>query len=125
MDVRLLLPGDSDSELAMAVQHSHYADLLEAGVKIYENHDEVLHTKMIVVDGVWSVVGSSNFDQRSVLFNDEVDAVIVGSNTAQELGRMFEDDLAKATPIDRAAWQDRPLSQRMKDMVARFWQSLL
>src|SRR4051812_29322597 len=57
VDVRLFLPDDSDSALAIAVQHSHYADLLEAGVKIYESRDEVLHSKTMIVDGVWSVIG--------------------------------------------------------------------
>jgi cardiolipin synthase len=125
VDVRLFLPDASDSSLAIAVQHSHYADLLEAGAKIYESHDEVLHSKTIIVDGVWSVIGSSNFDHRSVLFNDEVDAVIVGSDTARELERMFDDDLTKAHQIDLMAWHDRPISQTLKDVAARIWQSLL
>jgi cardiolipin synthase len=125
VDVRILLPDDSDSELAMAVQHSRYEDLLEAGVKIYESHDEVLHSKTIVVDGVWSVIGSSNFDHRSVVFNDEVDAVVVGSDTAKELERMFGDDLANAHQIDRMEWGDRPLGTRFKDFVARIWQIML
>src|SRR5690349_18095548 len=62
VDVRLLLPGDSDSGMAMAVAHSHYSALLEAGVKIYETQNLVLHSKTVVIDGVWTVIGSSNFD---------------------------------------------------------------
>jgi len=86
----------------------------------------VLHTKLIIVDGVWSVIGSSNFDHRSVLFNDEVDAVVVGSDTAQELERMFEDDVANASRIDLEGWQDRSVFQRLKDVAARIiWQNLL
>lgn len=125
VDVQILVPNDSDSEMAIAVQHSRYADLLEAGVKIHEVHNEVLHSKTIVVDGVWSVIGSSNFDHRSVLFNDEVDAVVVGSDTARELESMFEDDLAKAHRINPAMWHDRPVSQKLKEIIARIWQTLL
>jgi cardiolipin synthase len=125
VDVRLLVPDHSDSQLAIAVQHSRYADLLEAGVRIYEIHGEVLHSKTIVIDGVWSVVGSSNFDQRSVLFNDEVDAVVLGTDTAQALEGMFRDDLAQARQIDPAAWADRPIADRVSDYLARLWQGLL
>ena len=125
IDVRLFVPDDSDSQMAIAVQHSRYSELLDAGVKIYESHDQVLHTKTIVVDGVWSIIGSSNFDHRSVLFNDEVDAVVVGSNTAFELERMFEEDIAKAHPIDLREWHDRDISQKMTDFLARLWESLL
>jgi cardiolipin synthase len=125
VEVRLLLPDRSDSALSIAVGHSHYAELLKAGVKIYETHDLVLHSKTVVVDGVWSVVGSSNFDHRSVVFNDEVDAVVLGEDTAQALEAMFEDDRAAATPIDLAAWNQRPVIVRIKELYARVWQNLL
>jgi cardiolipin synthase len=125
VEVRLLLPDRSDSELANDVAHSRYSDLLEAGVKIFEIHDVVLHSKTVVVDGVWSIIGSSNFDHRSVLFNDEVDAVVLGSATAQQMHDHFEEDLRDAQQIDPATWGDRPLSQKVSEYWARFWQSLL
>jgi len=125
VDVRLLLPDRSDSEQAIAVAHSRYSDLLEAGVKIYETHDLVLHSKIVVIDGVWSVIGSSNFDQRSVLFNDEVDAIVLGSGTAQALEKMFADDLADAHRIDITTWEKRPFWQRVREFFSRTWQSLL
>lgn len=89
VDVRLLLPSESDSKMALAVGRSHYGDLLEAGVKIYEVQNEVLHSKTASIDGVWTAVGSSNFDPRSVVFNDEVDAIVLGSATATAFERMF------------------------------------
>jgi cardiolipin synthase len=125
VDVRLLLPDKSDSETSVAIAHSHYEDLLDAGVKIYETHGLVLHSKTVVVDGVWSVIGSSNFDHRSVLFNDEVDAVVLGSDTAQELEQMFEDDQQGAQAVDRKMVEDRPFFEKMKGVLSRFWQSLL
>lgn len=125
VDVRLLLPDQSDSMSAIAVAHSHYGDLMEAGVKIYETHGIVLHSKTVIIDGIWSAVGSSNFDQRSVLFNDEVDAVVLGTETAGALGKMFEDDISTANRIDPATWHDRPLSDKMREIVARTWQNLL
>jgi cardiolipin synthase A/B len=78
VDVRLILPGQSDSSAAYHAGRSHYSQLLEAGVKIYERRGSLLHVKTAIVDGVWSCVGSSNLDWRSALDNDEINAVIVG-----------------------------------------------
>ncbi|HYS45244.1 MAG TPA: phospholipase D-like domain-containing protein [Rhizomicrobium sp.] len=116
IDVRLLLPSDSDSKMALAVGRSHYGYLLEAGVKIYEVQNEVLHSKTASIDGVWTSVGSSNFDPRSVVFNDEVDAIVLGSATAGEFQHIFEADTARAGQIDQAAWRHRPLGQRLLEL---------
>jgi len=125
VDVRLLLGDQSDSELALTVARSRYSDLLAGGVKIYETHGVMLHSKTIVIDGVWSVVGSSNFDHRSVLYNDEIDAVVLGSETAQELEAMFADDLRGASQIDPATWDKRPVLEQLDGVFWRLWQSML
>lgn len=125
VDVRLEVPDASDSDLSIDVQHSRYEDLLEAGVQIFETHDEILHSKSAVIDGVWSVIGSSNFDHRSILFNDEVDAVVVGGDTAQALEALFSKDFAAAKRIDPARWKERPFSQKLRETIARVTQSML
>ncbi len=125
VDVRLLLPGISDSEAALAVGHSHYEDLLEAGAHIFEYRRSMLHSKYIIVDDVWSVVGSSNFDHRSVLFNNEVDAVLLGRDTAAQLESLFRDESARAVAIDLAKWRERPIGERLHEFLARTWQVLL
>jgi cardiolipin synthase len=125
VDVRLLLPSHSDSAPALAAQHSHYAELLKAGVKIYERSDGILHSKTVVVDGVWSVVGSSNFDHRSVLFNDEVDAVVISTTTGAQLEHYFQQDLEHASGIDLASWEQRPMGQKLREHFWRLWEQLL
>jgi cardiolipin synthase A/B len=122
IDVRLLLPGKSDSGLSLAVGHPHYWELLEAGVKIYEAKDAILHSKSAVVDGVWSVIGSPNFDHRSVLFND---AVVLGQETVTGLQGILDSEMHDAAPIDREAWSHRPLGDRPEERFGRIWQSLL
>lgn len=124
VDVRLLLPGTSDSPRALAIGRSNYSDLLEAGVKIYETRSEILHSKTAVIDSVWSVVGSSNFDHRSVLFNDEVDAVILGRETASMLETVFKDDMKGSHTIRLAQWRGRPFSERVDEAFSRVWQEL-
>ena len=125
VDVRLMLPDKSDSTRAIEVAHSSYADLLEAGVKIYESHDVVLHSKTVVIDGVWTAIGSSNFDQRSVVFNDEVDAIVLGSATAQAMQKMFVDDIRDARRIDLATWDGRPFWQKVEELFSGIWQNML
>ena len=124
-DVRLVVPDASDSDLAIDVQHSRYEDLLEAGVQIFETHDEILHSKSAVIDGVWSVIGSSNFDHRSVLFNDEVDAVVIGKNTGEQLAGLFESDLQHANSIDLETWRKRSVFTRIREQFWRLWEKLL
>src|SRR5690606_34030557 len=77
VDVRIAVAGKSDSALLLALSRRFYGGLLEAGVRIFESEDTVLHAKTAVVDGVWSTVGSSNLDYRSFIHNHEVNAVIV------------------------------------------------
>jgi cardiolipin synthase len=125
VDVRLLLPDHSDSEMALAAQHARYEDLLEAGVRIFETRSEVLHSKTVVIDGVWSGVGSSNFDRRSVLFNDEVDVVVLGADTGDALEKMFLDDIRDAREITAQKWRRRPLSHRLNELFAVPWEGHL
>ena len=125
VDVRLLLPGRSDSPLSLAVAHSRYSELLEGGVKIYETNNVILHSKTVVVDGVWSAIGSSNIDHRSVIFNDEVDVVVLGSAAAQELEDLFAANQAAAKPIEIRTWNRRPVWGRLREMYALFVENLL
>jgi cardiolipin synthase len=72
VDVKLILPGFSDFSLVFQASRSYYSELLDAGVKIFERRDALLHAKTAVIDGVWSRVGSANIDWRGFLHNDEV-----------------------------------------------------
>ena len=125
VDVRLMTPAHTDEAMAQAVGRSHYGDLLDAGVKIFEMQDGMLHSKWATIDGVWSVVGSSNFDHRSILFNDEVDAVVLGSATAQQLEALFDREEAKARPVTPQGWTHRPLGERIREIYSSAVEALL
>ncbi|HEY0340867.1 MAG TPA: phospholipase D-like domain-containing protein [Steroidobacteraceae bacterium] len=125
VDVRLLLPAHSDSGAALAVQHSHYEELLRAGIKIYERDDGILHSKTMVIDRVWSIIGSSNFDHRSVLFNDELDAVVLGKETGERLAAIFTADLQHAEAIDPRQWARRSAVEHLRESFWRLWEQLL
>jgi cardiolipin synthase len=125
VDVRLILPSQSDSPAAYHAGRSYYAQLLEAGVKIYERRGSLLHVKTAIVDGVWSCIGSSNLDWRSALDNDEINAVIVGREFGQQMQAAYAKDIAASDAIDLATWRRRPLQLRFKELAARLWGPLL
>jgi cardiolipin synthase A/B len=122
VEVTLVLPSYTDFWAVFHAGRSHYAELLDAGVKIYERQTALLHAKTAVVDGVWSTVGSSNMDWRSFLHNEEVNAVILGIGFGKEMEAMFERDVAGSTRIDAETWGRRPISVRMKEWAARVWE---
>src|SRR5207245_10645544 len=94
-------------------------NLREADVKIYEARDVILHAKSVAIDGVWSSIGSSNFDRRSVLFNGEVDVVVLGRATGTRMEAIFNEDIGEADRVEPAAWADRSLSERFDELTAR------
>lgn len=122
VDVTLVLPSYTDFWGVFHAGRSHYSDLLEAGVKIYERQQALLHSKTIVIDGVWSTVGSSNLDWRSFLHNEELNAVILGWDFGREMEAMFEADLRDSVRIEREAWSRRPVETRMKEWLGRAWE---
>jgi len=99
--------------------------LLNAGVKVYERRDALLHAKTAVIDGVWSTVGSTNLDWRSAVFNNEVNAVVLGADFANEMEEMFQKDLRLSTEIELTSWQQRPFISRLKEWIGRFWERWL
>jgi cardiolipin synthase len=125
VDVRIILPSHSDETEVLAVQRSYYAGLLRAGIKIYERRTGIVHSKTLVVDGVWSLVGSSNFDQRSILFNDEVDVVVLGNRTADQLRAGIKADIRNGQQIDWKFVRQQPVTQHLKAWFWRLWQRLL
>src|SRR5678815_6173652 len=89
VDVRLMLPGFSDFWAPVYAGRSHYADLLAAGVRIYEWREALMHAKTAVIDSRWSSVGSTNLDWRSFVHNYEADLVVVDTAFAREMERRF------------------------------------
>jgi cardiolipin synthase len=122
VDVRLILPGRTDSWLVFHAGRAHYEELLAGGVRLYERRGAMLHAKTVVIDGVWSTVGSSNLDARSFLHNDEVTAVILGQGFGAQMQAMFEADIASSDEVTHDAWGRRGAGDRAKEMLAGLWE---
>ena len=121
VDVKIILPGISDSMLALHAQRHYYAELLRSGVKVYEHKSSLLHAKTAVVDSVWSTVGSTNMDFLSLLNNDEVNAVILNKEFAAEMEKMFAGDLADSRQIRWDEWKRRPWLPRAREWVVNIF----
>ena len=125
VEVKLILPGISDSWIVLRAGQSYYGELLSAGVQIYELRGALLHAKTAVVDDVWSTVGSTNLDWRSFLYNDELNTSVLGLEFGRAMTAMFEADLRDATRIDLARWQDRAVGDWLEERAARLFASWL
>lgn len=125
VDVRLLLPAKTDSNLVYYASRSYYDELLSAGVKIYERQDALLHAKTGMVDSVWSTIGSTNLDWRSFVSNYEINAVMLGQEFSAKMKALYEKDLGTSKLITLDAWRSRSLLARLKERSARIWARFL
>lgn len=118
--VRILLPGPHlDSETVKIASRGSWGALLRHGATIHVYQPTMLHTKLLVVDGEFVSVGSTNFDMRSLKLNDEASLNIYDTSFAAEMTRAFEEDLALSDRYTWEAWQARPLWERITEQLIR------
>ncbi|HET7436729.1 MAG TPA: cardiolipin synthase [Thermoanaerobaculia bacterium] len=127
VDVRIMVPSDTatDSPIVQHASHHHFGTLLKRGVKVFEYQPTLLHQKIIVVDGVWSCVGSTNFDDRSFQLNDEVSIGIIDPAIAAQLRATFADDLKLTKQRRYEEWKARPIWHKALDGLAYLGRSQL
>jgi len=117
--VDIMVPGKhTNKDVVRSASRHFWGDLLRAGVNIYEFDPTMYHAKIMVVDDRWTTVGSANFDERSFRLNDEANLNLFGADFAREQIQIFEQDLAKSTPITLEQWEDRPISKKALDWLA-------
>lgn len=122
VDVKLILPSHTDFWVVFHSGRSHYSDLLQAGVKIYERKGALLHSKTALIDDVWSCMGSANLDWRSFVHNNELNAVVVGDDFSRQMRAVFAGDLAASEEINPEQWERRSLDLRIREWAARLWE---
>ncbi|HEX2208917.1 MAG TPA: phospholipase D-like domain-containing protein [Longimicrobium sp.] len=123
VDVRLLLPNrNTDAPMVRWAGHYYYTRLLQAGVRIFEYQPTMMHAKMLIVDGVWAVVGSANMDIRSKELNQEGVIGILDGGFGRQVRETFLEDLKEAREITLDAWKRRGWLARLNE---RFWVSFV
>ncbi len=125
IDVRVMLPARSDSKVVLWATRSYVSELLEAGIKVYFYQSGFNHSKVIIIDGTFSSVGSANMDIRSFEDNFEVSAIMYDRKIAGELEHLFLEDLKHSTEVTLEAWEARPGYHATFESVARLLSPLL
>jgi len=122
VQIRFLVEGDrTDAKTVKWASRSIYDRLLQQGIEIYEYQPTMIHAKTTVVDGSWSIIGSANFDNRSLDMNDEVNIGISDRSLADALLKTFEDDLRRAKRLTLEEWRQRALHEKANE---KFWSLL-
>jgi len=127
VDVRVLMPSTSasDNPMVQHAGHRNFEKLLRCGVRLFEYHHTLLHQKVMTIDGVWSAIGSSNFDDRSFETNDELTLGILDRSFAAELDAVFEKYVARAQEVELEGWTQRGARHKLKDNCAYLFHLLL
>lgn len=125
VDIRIMIPEQSDTTFAQMATRSYIKEMLEVGVKIYFYRDAFLHSKAVVVDDSVSTVGTSNMDFRSYEQNFEINAFVYDAVCAVQLREAFERDMQQSVEVTLEQWRGRKRSERLKDSFARLFSPLM
>jgi cardiolipin synthase A/B len=118
VEVNVIVPGKHDDHaLTRSSGRSAYGKLLKAGANVYEYEPSMIHAKIAIFDGVWSVVGSTNLDNRSFGINDEINVAVLDPHIADRLTRDFESDASESKHVTLEDWKKRPVPERLMEMV--------
>jgi cardiolipin synthase A/B len=125
VDVRILTAGPAtDVRTVRLAGRAWYDTLLAAGVRVYEWQPSTLHSKTFVVDGMWSTIGSMNFDNRSLVLNDESNLMVLDRTVGQQMNAIFLDDLRHSAEITGVHFRQRSwfarLTERAAQLITRF-----
>jgi cardiolipin synthase len=115
--VKVLVPGVIDHNLVRQASRGQFGRMLRAGVEIHEYQASLLHSKTMVIDGVWATVGSTNLDNRSFALNDELNLVVYSAEVGRRLERVFAADLEHARRVEYGRWSRRGIVDRLLELV--------
>ncbi len=125
LEVNLVVPKKNNNRLVSAAARAYYAELLEAGVHIYEHHDGLLHSKTLSVDNAFAIVGSGNFDIRSFRLNLELTLLLFGESFTKQVLDLQHAYMRDSTLIDRGQWLARPKLDRLAENAAKLFGPVL
>jgi cardiolipin synthase len=126
VDVRVIVPGEfADVPIVRQASRWHYELLLRRGIRIFEYQPTMMHAKTMVVDGAWTTIGSSNFDDRSFRLNDEVNVNIYDDGIGAQMETMFHADLARSEEITLRKWFRRGWLDKLKEKAAEVFKPQL
>ena len=117
--ITVVVPGrDTDQHWVRLASRRMFGDLLRAGIRIFEYNGSMIHAKVLLIDNLWAVLGTTNLDNRSFEHNDEVNIAIRDQDVARRLRADFENDLGRCTEVTLEAWRARPFLEKLVGPVA-------
>jgi len=125
VDVRIIIPYQSDSWAAQYATDSYIEHCLESGIRIFRYHKGFVHAKTMLIDDVFSTIGTANMDYRSFSINFEINALVYDTSTNQQLAAVFDDDLRQSEEVDLKRWRERGIKRKLKESFCRLWAPLL
>ncbi len=125
VEVKIILPGQSDLRVVAYVSRTYYKTLCLAGVKLFHYQPRVLHAKTMIFDGFWSIVGSANLDARSLNYNYECGVGILKAGVGKEMEEMFQQDLSDSRPITLKELSSWPFHERALGTIFSWFRSYL
>ena len=127
VDVRVIVPTDEHSDVpaTKAAGRWWFGPLLQGGVRMFEYEPTMFHPKTMVVDGIFSTVGSANFDERSFHRNEEINVFVYDEGFGGEMRKSFERDLAHCNEYTLQMWNERPVTKRITEWLVKPFRSEL
>ncbi|MBC7414265.1 MAG: cardiolipin synthase B [Herminiimonas sp.] len=117
--LKIIMPGPhTDADTVRSSSRGMWGELLQAGAELYEYQPTMYHCKVMIVDGLMTSVGSTNFDDRSMRLNDEANVNVYDAEFAQRQTAIFDEDIAKSQRITFAKWNARPWQEKLWERVA-------
>ena len=116
---KIIVPGKkTDQQMVRASSRGLYGKVIGTGARIYEYEPSMNHTKSLIVDGIWAVVGTTNMDSRSFGLNDEINVAMLDRTLAARLEADFDRDLANSREVSLEEWRRRPPREKVQEWIS-------
>ncbi len=126
VEIEIIVPGSvTDARIVQKASRHFWGELLEAGIKIYEFQPTMYHCKLVILDDVWTSIGSTNIDERALRLNDEANINFYDRGFTASQIALFEADLQRSRPYTLRRWQERPVAEKLSDWFASLLRSQL
>ena len=117
VDVRVLIPWNSNHVVANWITHSYFTDCLQGGIRIFGYQYTMLHAKTCTIDGQWSTVGTCNLDRLSLVGNYEINVAVYSAAFASQMSALFEEDTAEKFELTMEQWEGRPWYIKVSERI--------
>jgi len=116
--VVVLVPGAIDHNIVRQSSRAQFGEMIRGGIEIFEYTPALLHSKTVVIDGVWATIGSTNFDNRSFAGNDELNLIVYNRGVARRLEEIFLADVQASRQVTYESWKDRGFGSKVLEVLA-------